>query len=342
MNLPLLTGRLARTLPAGLVVLLYGCAAGPDAGGTAGSGATPDSSGSPSATFVDARPAALVDGRSVTWGELRETLTEIGGAQALDEFILDMKVAQSLEAAGLSVDATDMQRESQLLIEQLDRNDPNRALRMLEEVRARRGLGPRRYEALLRRNAGLRALVRPGIEISPGMVQQQYELRYGARRQARIIVLPSLYDAQRAVEALSRGTASFNEVATRQSTDASASRGGLLEPISRADPTYPDALRRVLWELRIGQISRPILVDSQYAVLKLESETPAEQVPIEEVRAELKDEARLVQERLAMDRLALQLISDVQLSIFDEALNDSWRLARRARGQTAVTTGVQR
>jgi parvulin-like peptidyl-prolyl isomerase len=275
----------------------------------------------------------------VTWGELRPALTEIAGAQALDELELDARIDKALAEAGRSVGQDQIERERQLLIDQLS-DDPNRAMRLLDELRTRRGLGPRRFDALLRRNAALRALVADSIEVTPAMEQQQFELLYGERRQARIIVLPSLFDAQRALEDLSRGTVAFNDLAVSRSTDSSAVRGGLLEPISRADATYPDGLRRALWELAPGQISRPILLDDDYAILRLERIVPADgSASFDARRHQMAQMARLAQERLAMDRLALDLVSNAQISIFDDALDSSWRMSRRSRAGAAAGPG---
>ncbi|MEE9130101.1 MAG: hypothetical protein V3T84_08790, partial [Phycisphaerales bacterium] len=87
---------------------LFACAGGADSTGRGGIVAqrplaisTPDS-GPPLATrpggdevvavvstVVDARPAALVNGRVVQWGELRPLLNEAAGAVVLQEVILD-------------------------------------------------------------------------------------------------------------------------------------------------------------------------------------------------------------------------------------------------------------
>jgi len=77
-------------------------------------------------------------------------------------------------------------------------------------------------------------------------------------------------------------------------------------------------------------------------VLRLEREIPGDGVPLAEVQDQMARFARLGQERLEMDRLALELISGVSVTIFDDALNDSWRMARRNRSGEAVTTGAER
>src|SRR5688572_3932676 len=54
-------------------------------------------------TFVDARPAALMDGKPVLWGELRPLLNDLAGAEALQEVLLDRRLDQELKNAGIII-----------------------------------------------------------------------------------------------------------------------------------------------------------------------------------------------------------------------------------------------
>ena len=112
------------------------------------------------------------------------------------------------------------------------------------------------------------------------------------------------------------------------STDSSAARGGLLEPISRADLSYPEALRQALWSLESGEISSPVLLDRGYAVLVLVRELQGDGADPAQVRPELERLARLHHERLLMDQLARQMLFQVSVTIFDDALRDNWSRQR--------------
>jgi len=270
---------------------------------------------------------ALVNGKSVTWGDLRPIITELAGGQGLEELLLDRAVEEQAKSAGVRVSAEDLASERRLLLETLS-TDPNRALRLLDALRSRQSLGPKRFDALLWRNAVLRTLVADDIALTEPQVQRMYDIAFGERRQARLIVVPTLRDAQRVADSLETGR-TFADVAVEQSTDSSAARGGLLEPISEADPGYPTALRRALWELNINAVSNPILLDDQYAIVQLDQIIAARIEPIEDVRPELERMTRLQQERIAMDRLARELIIDISVTIFDESLLDTWQRRRR-------------
>jgi parvulin-like peptidyl-prolyl isomerase len=137
------------------------------------------------------------------------------------------------------------------------------------------------------------------------------------------MVLPSLAEAQTALNRVRDGEF-FGDVAVEISTDASASRGGLLAPISRADPTYPQVMRDALWTLVPGETSTPILLSQQYAVLMLVAEIDGDGVTLEESRVEMERQVRLMQQRLLMNQKATQLLNEAAVTVIDAALKDSW------------------
>jgi len=307
--------------------LLFGCQTAPDASSSA---RNPASGGGtePVATVIDARPAALIGGRGVAWGDLRPALTERAGAEILREYILNRAVTDTASERSIEVTADDIARERKFLAESLN-PDPNTALRLLDQLRTRQGLGRYRFNALLKRNAALRAMVQDGVEVTEDTIVQLHAMAYGPKRQARLIIVPTLNHAQLAIARTIAGER-FADLATELSSDVSASRGGMLQPIARNDPSYPAALRRALWELEIGELSDPILLDDRFAVLLYVRSFKAEDVPLGEVREDLRKRARLNQERLLMDQLARDLVVNVSVTVFDDELHEAWQRAQRA------------
>jgi len=277
----------------------------------------------PVSTVVDARPAALVNGMPVTWGELRPLLNELAGAEALQEIVLDRKLAEFLPQAGISITEDDIAREKKLLLESLN-DDPNVAMRLLDELRERQRLGKTRFEALMRRNAGLRALVQANVVVSPDAVRNMHDTVHGPKRQARLMLFADLEAAQSAINLVNSGV-SFNDVAAEMSIDSSAPRGGLLEPISQSDPNYPEALRQTLFTLEPGKMSGPVLIDNKYAVIMLVKRIAGDAMSLDEARPSLERLVRLNHERLLMDQIARHMLQDSAISVFDEELHESWK-----------------
>ena len=75
-------------------------------------------------------------------------------------------LALELTRRSIVPDAAAVAQEKTILLEALDPSNPQRAAEFLKEIRRREGLGPVRFAALLRRNAGLRAMIQEEIQIN--------------------------------------------------------------------------------------------------------------------------------------------------------------------------------
>lgn len=273
------------------------------------------------------KPIAYIDGTQATRDQLYTILVEAHGGEALSELILDRAVAKRLSEAGITLTQQDLDHEQQRLRADLA-TDADDGQRLINQMRARLGLGETRYQALLRRNAGMRKLVQDDLAVAEPAIRQAYELRYGPRYQARLITANDVNTLSRTRRDVLAG-ASFTDLATRRSTDASAAQGGLLSPISPADATYPQAVREALARLSMddsaSRLSPVIALADGYALLWLEDVTEADGPPLEEVREELARSVRRDLERVRMRQLARSLIEAANIVILDPALDKSWQ-----------------
>jgi hypothetical protein len=310
-----------------VALALLSLAAGCDAPPTQGSrGNSPPRAARPAAD----PPVLAFDGMNLAWGDLRPALVEYGGATVLGDAILARAIERELAARAISPGPEAVEAERELLRASLD-PDPNRSFRLLEEIRLRQGLGPVRFEAFLRRNAGLRALAQGELEITEEALAAQHDVLHGPRRRARIATLASLADAEAFRREVAAGVG-FGELAARRSTDPSAARGGLLEPVSRRDPSYPEAFRSALFAAPTdGGTSDPTLVDGSWLVVQVAEERPGSGRDLSATRTEIEPLVRRAQERLVMDRIARRLITTADPVFFDAALDAEWRKIQSAR-----------
>ena len=179
-----------------------------------------------------------------------------------------------------------------------------------------------RFAALLERNAGLRALVERDVTVDDEGIASMFDMLHGPKRVARIAVLASLGDAQQfAADAAAEGGGAgrFAELAVSRSLDESAARGGLLAPIARRDPSYPEALRAAIFATAVGSISPPILDGARFYVVWIGEERLADPTSPAEARPRCERMLRLSRERLLMDALARELASPEGITVFDRA-----------------------
>jgi peptidyl-prolyl cis-trans isomerase SurA len=285
-----------------------------------------------------AKPAAIIAGEPVSDAEIRVYANEIAGGVVLEELALDRLVRQRCQSMGISISAPDVEQERRYVLESMARDaetSVDSASELLERLRRQRGLGPKRFNALLERNAMLRKLVAPTVSVSDEQVQQALAVRYGERRNARIILRNSQQEASASLERL-RGlsgaalASAFSDEASRNSVDASAARGGKLEPISVSDPAYPSIVRTTLASLAEGQLSTLVAMDRGFAILLLEGIVPAA-TPPSNARELAREEVTRRAQRVAMDRLARDILLAGGVTAYDDSLRWSWENRADAR-----------
>lgn len=299
-------------------------------------------------------PAGAINGEPLSWDRLRAALAETGGAEVLEEAVLGAALDRELAARKLVLPADAANAERRLLIESMVRtaraSEQDGEL-LLKEVRRSRGLGPVRFAGLLERNAKLRAIVRAeagpeGIPISEDDLRQAYELKHGPRVRARLILVRTQAEAERAMARLGftpggepsgRAAEAFGEVASSMSIDPTGPGGGRIGPVSPMEPTLPVAVRRLLEEMKPGDVSVPVSVEFRggvtstgradetgFAIVKVEERTDGDGTRFEDARSTLEAEVRSVRERAQMDRLARRLVAESRVLVFDESLGWSW------------------
>lgn len=289
------------------------------------------------------RPVAVIGERTIGWSELAPLLAESSGAQILEEYALGQVLKEECAKRSITITRDQIAAERSLLTDMLAkaaRAPASEGEGLLAKVRRTRGLGELRFKGLLERNAALRAMVRAGvgdapISITDDDIATAYELKYGARVRARLILVSTQEAATAAAAKLKAGTP-FAEVAGEVSLDPSAARGGLLDPFSLTDTSYPVAVRKTLLSIQPGETSEPLGVtwggtsdtpnQPGFAIVKLEENIPAAATaPSKDAAAkDLELEVRTVRERAAMDKLAKKLLRTIGISAMDPSLNWSW------------------
>lgn len=270
---------------------------------------------------------AYLGGEPIRWADLQESLLEAAGGEVLTDLVLDRLIQGELARRGLTITPAMAAHEREVLTQSLNDDQP-RAEQLLADLRRRRGLGDARFNRLLQRNAALRLLVQDEVAVSDAAVDQAYQLRYGPRVEARLIVTDSFQRAADLVHRAREGE-SFIDLAIAHSTDSSRAQGGLISPFSLADPSMPKAVRTALSALDPGEVSDTVALDDGFAVLRLERVTEPLPVAMEDVRDELTQAVRLRVEQMLMQRQVRAMLSEVDLVILDPILDSSWRRHHR-------------
>ncbi|MBZ0172103.1 MAG: hypothetical protein K8E66_06970, partial [Phycisphaerales bacterium] len=145
-------------------------------------------------------PAPLsIDREAVGWEVLLPRLAEAAGGLVVEETTLDRLLEQELARRGMAITDADISRERDWLALSITGGVGVPASELDDltyELRQRRGLGPVRFGALLKRNAMLRALVQDRVTVRSDQLELAWRVRHGERLRIRIIVTPTEREAQ--------------------------------------------------------------------------------------------------------------------------------------------------
>ena len=275
---------------------------------------------------------ALIDGQAITRDSIWDSLAEPQGRLALENLVLDRELERRAAQREIRITPELIQAQRDALIQawsQLDDQLP--ADRILEQIRSNRGLGPSRYQQLLRRNALLEALTTPASgrwEPSPNQLDNALEQRFGERFKIRLFVSQSPQDAARLRDQiLNSDPASrpwvFSDACAARSIHPSRDRGGLISSISPLDLAYPGVISESLTQTGAGECSQVLSTDSGYVVIYVES-IMSPTVPSEHDREQTREQLARDARRLAMQRLREEILGTSHIAVLDGALNWSW------------------
>ncbi len=276
---------------------------------------------------------AIVADTRITRETLLASLLESAGAAALEEALLEIAIEREITRAGFRFTTEDIEREREIVLQTVAEEsqvDVDRAARMVEQLRSDRGLGPRRYQAQLLRNAKLRALVAGSISVSAEEVDLAKQINFGEKIRVRIITVPSERDISEIRSSLlaipaERRSSEFAMIAIARSTDSSARRGGDLGFISPEDPSLPLSIREQLRGAKSFEPTDPAVFGDGFAIALVEDRAPAVPPASDD---DVRRRVLLRKQRIAMDDLTNRLLAGSDATVFDESLRWSWERRR--------------
>lgn len=288
------------------------------------------------------RAIARVNGRAISHERLEQLLMRSRGLEVLEQLIGLEAAMHAAETKGLSVTTADVDREYDRALRKLadplwsvtpSTFDRDRAEKLLRTVLIERKVSQEEFRLVMKRNAYLRKIVEAEMRFTTDQLRREFDRLYGDRARVRHIQLASLDDADRVQSALAAGE-DFGDLAMRFSANAlSASRGGLLGPISANDDAIPPLFRKVSFSLGPNNVSSPVRVGEWYHLIKLEEIIPAESVEFSEVRDDVE---RKLRDRTADETMLVMfenLFREASIDIFDPSLKAAFEHKRATQRQ---------
>jgi len=229
---------------------------------------------------------AYVNGKAIGMDGLHEILVRAHGITIARQLIANELVRQALAVKGLAVTEKDVEAESDRVLTQVfpDVDSDERREELLGQLLAQKGLTLDEWRLTMKRNAMLRKLLEPEIEITEPQLREQFVLEYGGKVRIRHIQVDTLADAQKALKEIRDG-ADFVRMVVKFSTHTSAKTGGLVPPFGETTPGVPPAMKQAALALKqIGEVSNPVQIGTAFHILRLDEIIEPQDVKFEDVK----------------------------------------------------------
>ncbi|HSZ57002.1 MAG TPA: peptidyl-prolyl cis-trans isomerase [Tepidisphaeraceae bacterium] len=343
----------------------------------------------PPPALADQQVLARIAGQPVMMREVTQPLLESRGLALLLN-IAQLDVAkEDARKALVTVTSEDMSREMDLTLDRMFhdadqkeqdqladaelkhqtdkasklratiRDDRNKLLdQYLENQHYSRG----EFQIVVELNAYLRKAAETQLQgkITDDMVQKEFGLEYGETARCRVIQLPNMQEVNKAQQALKAGR-DFADIAREMSINSrTAPLGGEMPPFSLQAPGYPTEFKQLAFSLQPGQVSDPLILGSDFYLIKLEARIPPKAVKFADVKDSLRqsmyeklteDVMKTLRQNLATQVMTEMTIDDPMLSkqFVDlkarqegaikerQKLNEQWKKERAAGTQPAAT-----
>jgi len=276
---------------------------------------------------------AYVDGRPISRTRVVELLIAGHGVGVLEQAVVLEKAKALAAEQGISVTQHDIDLEfdrslrnltSPLQAAEDSAFDREEAEEILDEVLSRRNVSRAECMAMIERNAYLRAICKSNMKFTEEQYIEEYRRAFGPRVQVRHIQLGSLTEVEKVQDLLGSG-GDFASLAEAYSANLrTAPEGGLLRPFSREDPDVPAILAETAFSLGEGRVSDPIRIDQWYHIIRVERTIPADQRPLESVKAELEKRLRERVTEPAMQTLYRSLFEQADIRVVDPILAEEF------------------
>ena len=235
---------------------------------------------------------ARVNGELITRDSVADECLARHGREVLDNLINRLIIQQACQKQGIQVTAQEVDAEIVNIAKRFNLTRDN----WLQMLQTERGIAPGQYQRdIIWPMLALRKLAGSDVKLTEADMQTAFERDYGARVEARMIMLDNDRRAREVLETAMKSPEEFGRLARQHSIEPnSRALDGDIPPIRRH--TGNKKLEDAAFSLKVGEISALIQVGfNRWVILKCEGHTEPIVQDIEQVRDTLYE--TLVEEK---------------------------------------------
>lgn len=250
-------------------------------------------------------PVATVGGVKITESEFNDQLIKAFGEDVLRGMIDRELIRQAAADRGIELTEEEIAQEIEQAKSQYQTEE------QFQQSLAARDLSQEEWEEEVRTIALARKLALHGVEPTEEELRAFYEehreqLGQPATVSFSEIVVASKEDAQKVLEELEGGDASFADLANRYSLSNTRTAGGERGEMPIEAITHPE-IKEAATSLPIGEVSEPIEWGGSWMILKVRDRKEARAASLEADREQIVEQYRMANANSLRDILAEQM-----------------------------------
>lgn len=236
---------------------------------------------------------ASIGGTDILRSQLTKNLYEVHGVSLLNQMLDRKAIQMEADETGLVLDPNEIELELNRMRQGYD-SEEQFYKSMKEQVGLTKAqLRADTYYILLLERIATKDIVISEKEVDDYLKSHNEEFKNKTHMQLQQIITKTLDQANKAIALLNSGKP-FAEVAQERSLDAAtANDGGDLGWIEENDPFIPAPILKAALGLKAGDISKPIDLGGEFAVIKLRERKEISKGSVEQIRKSVRKQLAL-------------------------------------------------
>ena len=283
------------------------------------------------------QPMAIVNGQKITRAEFLDRLESAQGKQVLSDLILRALIEDAFDKSG----ATLADEEVEAKIAEAKSSAPDEAA--WQQYLDARGMDEAEFRTFVSFSLKVQRLATKSVDTSEEKLKEFYEENKERFTQPELvdlseIVVSNKAEADKLAAQLATKPETFGDLARQHSLSPTRERSGRRGDMPIRQMT-PVSIREIVRRLNIGEISKPVEIQDNWYILKLEGHKDAHEPSYEEIKQQVKD-AYMQQHANSEQELIKEMCATGQVNIVDPKYYELNEFFRPAPSESLPTFGA--
>lgn len=234
------------------------------------------------------QPVAIVNGSRITKQEFYDRLEQLGGKQVLTDLIARTLLTDAFAKSGLQLTEQEINAE----IDKMKKQAPSEA--EWQAYLKQEGMTEPEFRDFVTFNLKVKKIAEKGVTIDEAGLKKFFEENRDKFGKPETVVLSEIVvnnkaRADQIRKQLSDPKAVFSTLARQYSISTFTRDRGGKRPEEALATVQPEALRKAISGLQVGQTSQPIKADDTWYIVKLEQRNAADKADYDKVKDQVRE-----------------------------------------------------